>query len=192
MAYKTPSKPNKQVADDPYSIPAGWRVAVWGLLGAALAAAPAGLLLLEVPKEYRPWTVVGLVLWAVLVGHFVTSGWVSALHERISYLRTRLERHGLLSDDEQKKRLGRLPWMPAVLGLFERAFYSMLVGLAVSSGASFIAVWVGLKLAGGWQVWSKGTTFGHALFFVGLLGNAMSVLFGVVAGLVINTLITPS
>ena len=80
-------------------------------------------------------------------------------------LRSRLERLDLLSDEEKQKHLGRVRWMPAIVGLFERFFYTLLVVLNVSSGASFIAVWVGLKLAGGWQVWSKGTTYGHALFF---------------------------
>jgi len=33
--------------------------------------------------------------------------------------------------------------------------------------------------------------YGHAIFVAGLLGNAMSILFGVVAGLVIRANIMP-
>jgi hypothetical protein len=82
-------------------------------------------------------------------------------------------------------------WIPGWIGFFERALYSLLIGLDVGGGAAFIGVWIGVKLAGGWQSWSKGTTYGRATLGVGLLGNAMSVLFGVVAGLVIRTYVHP-
>jgi tetrahydromethanopterin S-methyltransferase subunit B len=95
---------------------------------------------------------------------------------------------GLL-EEEKKSYPGRVPWMPAWIGLFERALYCLLIGGNVDGGAAFIGVWVGIKLAGGWQVWSKGTTYGRAIFFSGLLGNAMSVIYGIVAGLVIKALI---
>jgi len=42
-----------------------------------------------------------------------------------------------------------------------------------------------VKSAGGWANWSKGTTYGRAVLFVGLLGSAMSVLFALFGGLLI-------
>src|SRR5208337_2276734 len=108
--------------------------------------------------------------------------WSRALHKRVTLLRSQLVSIDALTDEEKALPPGRLEWMPAWVGAFERAFYCLLIGLNVTGGVAFIGVWVGLKSAGGWQIWSKGTTYGRAIFFAGLLGNAMSILFGVVAG----------
>jgi hypothetical protein len=93
---------------------------------------------------------------------------------------------GELTPEEQEQYPQRLRWQPAWVGIFERAFYCLLIGLHIEGGGAFIAGWVALKMAGGWQLWSRGTTYGRAIFFSGLLGNTMSVLFGVVSGLVIR------
>lgn len=175
----------------PYDIEPGRRVVFYGIVGAFLAVAPSALLLVDVPNYLRPWVSVYLVLWACEWGNFFAGRWVDSLNERVALLRARLSLNDQLTDEEEKRPPGRVKWMPATIGYFERAVYSVLIALNPQSGATFIGLWVGLKMAGGWQLWSKGTTYGNALFFTGLLGNAMSVSFGVVAGLVIYSWFHP-
>jgi hypothetical protein len=165
------------------SVPQGWEVFASGTIGSLLGIVPALMLLPGAPTLPSPWKVVLPICWACFVGWPVTYIWSAALHKRIAALRSELIAAEALTLEERKQYPGRVPWMPAWIGLFERALYCLLIGLDVAGGATFIGVWVGIKLAGGWQVWSKGTTYGRAILFAGLLGNAMSVLFGVVAGL---------
>ncbi len=73
------------------------------------------------------------------------------------------------------------------MGILERALYTILIGWSVSGAASFIGAWVTIKAVGGWARWggSKSTMYTRAVFTVGLLGSALSAIFGVVAGLII-------
>lgn len=170
------------------TVPQGGAVAASGIIGVVLACLPAIALLPSVPALHKSLHFIGPVLWACLVGWPVTYFWSKALHKRIALLRQELMNVDGLLDEEKQSYPGRVPWMPAWIGLFERAFYSVLIGLDVEGGAAFIGVWIGLKLAGGWQLWSTGSTYGRAIFFSGLLGNIMSAAFGLVAGLVIRSL----
>ena len=81
----------------------------------------------------------------------------------------------------------RVRWIPITVGGFERAIITTLVRWNVSGSAAFIGAWVAVKTAGGWASWSKETTYGRAILFIGLLGNALSILFGLVGGLMIAT-----
>lgn len=74
-------------------------------------------------------------------------------------------------------------WIAVMVGIFERALITTLVAHDVSGGGSFIAAWVGLKKVSGWQEWSSGTRYARAAAFMALLGNAMSILFGLVGGI---------
>ncbi|HME42316.1 MAG TPA: hypothetical protein VKF36_04450 [Syntrophorhabdales bacterium] len=81
----------------------------------------------------------------------------------------------------------RIAWFPIMTGIFERLIYTTLVGFEVSGAAAFVGAWVTIKAIGGWVTWSKDSTpYGKALFFSGLLGSAMSLLFGVAGGLIIS------
>ena len=183
----SPEKPN-----DPYDVPAGRRVKFWGIFGVLAAIAPSLLFYFKVPDDWHIGASPLLILYASVLTDWITERWSRALHERADVLRKRLADANLLTNEEKgSPPPGRVRWMPAAVGMFERAFYALLISLDVSSGATFIAVWVGLKLAGGWQLWSKGTTYGNALFFTGLLGNAMSVSIGVVTGLVLYSWFHP-
>lgn len=162
------NKKNKQV-----NVPQG-RVLLWGIIGIILGSMPTFLLLPEKPIMASPWSFIVPLFWACLMGWPITYCWSASLHKSIADLK------------EKEQDPFRVPWMPIWIGLFERAFYCIIIGLSVKGGAAFISVWVGIKLAGGWQLWSKGTTYGRAIFFSGLLGNAMSILFGLVAGIVIR------
>jgi hypothetical protein len=66
----------------------------------------------------------------------------------------------------------------------ERALITTMVAYDVSGIASFIAEWVALKMVSGWQQWGRGIQYARAAAFMALLGNAMSVLFGVLGGIV--------
>lgn len=194
----TPQRPRSQTE---VHISQGWEVFVWGILGSIFGIAPATIVLIPEVREFITsmtsvmpyvmprWKIqLLLVIWACLTGWFFISRWSDSLHEQVSLLKVRLILNGELTPEEQVQHPVRVPWIPAWTGIFERALYCLLIGFDVPGGATFIGAWVVLKSAGGWQAWSKGTAYGRATFFAGLLGNAMSILFGVVAGLVIRSL----
>jgi hypothetical protein len=88
------------------------------------------------------------------------------------------------ADDDEAQRV---LWIPLAVGVLERAIITTLVGWNVSGSAGFIGGWIAVKSAGGWASWSKGTTYGRSILFVGLLGNAVSILFALAGGLIIAT-----
>ncbi len=102
-------------------------------------------------------------LFAVVVGHVLVKMNVDALWRGFGVLRER-----------------RQPWHPAFLGLLERAMYTASIGLGQ---ASFIPLWLGLKVLPQWKRWGDeikvGTRKieGRAVFNVFLIGNALSVIF---------------
>jgi len=99
-----------------------------------------------------------------------------------NYLHAQLEKETLPTP----KPPTRIKWIACYIGIAERIVFAVLIGWSVSGAAGFIGSWVLAKQLGGWNSWGKeGTTHSIALFFLGLLGNAMSVLLGVVAGLII-------
>jgi len=69
------------------------------------------------------------------------------------------------------------------VGIFERALITTLVAYDISGGGSFIAAWVAIKMALGWQRWGQGGRYARAAAFMALLGNAMSILFGLGGGI---------
>lgn len=77
-------------------------------------------------------------------------------------------------------------WIPIAIGVFERVIITTLVGWSVPGAASFVGAWIAVKAAGGWSGWSKDTAYGRGMFFVRLLGSALSVGFAVAGGLIID------
>jgi hypothetical protein len=78
-------------------------------------------------------------------------------------------------------------WLPITTGIVERIIYTILVGWNVSGAASFIGAWVTIKAIGGWARWGgpTSTMYTRAAFTVGLLGSALSAIFGLAGGLII-------
>jgi hypothetical protein len=75
---------------------------------------------------------------------------------------------------------------PVWIGIIERLIYTTLVGFDISGAAAFIGAWVTIKAIGGWASWSQDKDlYGKVLFFSALLGSAISVLFGLIGGIVI-------
>ena len=113
---------------------------------------------------------------SIVVASIVTLIWSWFLHRCVKKYKT-----------EQDKEAERIFWIPFALGIFERAIITTLVAWNVSGTGGFIGAWVAVKTAGGWASWSKGTTYGRAVLFIGLLGNALSVLLALIGGLIIAT-----
>lgn len=169
------------------NLPQQGKVVFWGIIGIIFGIIPS-LLLLFCVKQYltQSFIVIMLTGYAVIIGWPFTYFWSKSINDRMKDLYTQLQGIGELDEFEKNFKPRRVSWMPAWLGIFERMFYCLLVGFDIASGSTFIGVWIGIKLAGGWQLMSKGTTLGRAYLFSGLLGNAMSVLFGVTCGLVLK------
>jgi hypothetical protein len=111
---------------------------------------------------------------SVIVALPITYGWSCLLHKRVRSVKT-----------DEDKVAERILWLPLLTGVFERVLITTLVGWEVQGAGAFIGSWVLVKAVGGWQSWSKGTTYGRSIFSVGLLGSALSIFFGIVGGLII-------
>jgi hypothetical protein len=77
----------------------------------------------------------------------------------------------------------RVWWIAVLVGVFERTLITTLVAHDISGSGSFIVTWVGIKMALGWQRWGSGKRYARAAGFIALLGNAMSILFGLFGGI---------
>ena len=118
------------------------------------------------------------IAWSIIVSIAaipVTWLWVYLLDRIIGRYRT--------NDDEE---ISRAWWMPVAVGFLERAIYTILIGGNVSGAAGFIGAWVTIKAVGGWAKWAgdRSTIYTRAAFSVGLLGSALSAIFGIAAGLI--------
>jgi biotin transporter BioY len=121
---------------------------------------------------------IGALAWgiSIVIGGLVTPLVTTALHAFVAKLPR--------SPDAPEAT--RITWMPAVVGVVERTLYTLLVGYNVSGAAGFIGAWITIKAVGGWARWSQDRSdWARALFTTGLLGSAISALFGVWSGLLI-------
>ena len=119
-------------------------------------------------------------LWAVIVSVVAipaTLLWVMALDRLVARLRPR-----------EAEKSSRKLWLPITMGIVERVIYTILIGWNVSGAAAFIGAWVTIKAIGGWARWGgpTSTTYTRAVFTVGLLGSALSAIFGLACGLIIQ------
>ena len=62
-----------------------------------------------------------------------------------------------------------------LVGVFERAIVTTLTIWAPNVLVGFIGGWIALKVAGGWGLLKEPTTRNRAVYFIGLLGNAVSI-----------------
>ena len=96
-----------------------------------------------------------------------------------------------LNVDSLWKKIGsgdtiiRHPWHPAFIGMIERVMYTSCVLLGWQN---FIAVWLALKAVPQWRLWTEGIKDlqGRAIFNIFLIGNALSVIYGVAGGLIVK------
>lgn len=160
----------------------GWQVAFLGVVGPILGLLPFVLATMGILPKHNSWVNGSILLWGIVVGSFVSNLWTNAIHTRVA------KWAAILGHQEEAHQ--RLPWMPGWIGALERLVYIVLLSSNVQNGATFIGVWVALKLAAGWQpINSKGGPIARATVAAGLLGNIMSVLFGVAAGAALRALL---
>lgn len=76
----------------------------------------------------------------------------------------------------------RIQWIPVLVGIFERAIVTTLVIWTPNLTAGFIAGWMALKVAGGWGLLREPTTRNRSTFFIGLLGNIVSLGWAIAVG----------
>ena len=75
--------------------------------------------------------------------------------------------------------------LPQIVGLFEAFLYPAAV---LTGYPGFIAVWLGMKVAGSWGGWQKEN--GRVLFHIFLVGTALSLGYGAGAGVGMRLLAT--
>jgi hypothetical protein len=119
-------------------------------------------------------------LISVIVGIPITYIWSEFLHGKVISYRTK-----------EDAKAERVLWIPILVGVFERLIITTFIIFSVSGTAGFIGAWIALKSAGGWATWSKGTTYGRSVFFIGLLGSAMSVSLAILGGFIATAVDLP-
>ncbi len=80
------------------------------------------------------------------------------------------------------KSTERIEWIPIIVGIFERAIVTTLVIWTPKLTTAFIGGWMALKVAGGWGLLKEPTTRNRATFFIGLLGNVVSLGWAIAVG----------
>jgi hypothetical protein len=125
---------------------------------------------------------------AVVGGIPVTYGWSKLLFWLLDRYVPRTAKE---IETGEAAGLERVWWIAVMVGIFERILITTLVAYDVSGVASFIAGWIGIKMVSGWQKWSTGTRYARAAVFMALLGNVMSILFGLVGGILCHAVATP-
>jgi len=91
------------------------------------------------------------------------------------------------------KEFRPLAWISQLLGVLERFLYVMALELGFGE---FIGFWLALKVAGQWSRWSQDTKIddrllhSRGLYQIFLIGNALSVTYGVVGFMTFKALRT--
>jgi hypothetical protein len=89
------------------------------------------------------------------------------------------EHLALDAEQDPNAKPGHQGYLPAILGVLERLLY---IAALLAGFAEFIGVWLVLKVAGGWEGWSKGRekVLGRHLFNASMVSSALSLLWAVV------------
>lgn len=124
---------------------------------------------------------VGLLGVSVVLGSICT--WAAWRGLRAFFEATVQEREWVVPPEQTE----RIPIQPILIGILERIFFTVLVAFAVSGVATAMIVWVGAKMASGWnRIVGGGETWRRMLAFNGLMSSLISLLFAVVGGLIAN------
>ncbi len=111
-------------------------------------------------------------LYALFVGHFfieLVLGRITFISD-IVFQREELERVDITYPEGW-----RLKYQPKLIGFIERTLY---MSALIYGRGEFIAIWLGLKVAGGWKRWQH-EKYGRYLYSSSLIGN-LSVLYALV------------
>ena len=95
-------------------------------------------------------------------------------------------------DEAPAKKDRHDPFIGQLMGLVERPLY---VAAFLADAPTFVGIWLGLKVAGGWKGWQDEVPLkdgnaipGRTVFNVMLIGSAVSVAYGWVGAHVIRAL----
>lgn len=112
-------------------------------------------------------------LWGIIAGVPVTWAISAGLHWGL----------GKTVRDPGTSDTRRIMWIPALLGVVERAIVITLLIWALPTAGAFMGTWIAVKAAGGWGTLKDGTLFSRCIFLVGLMGSALSILWAVCAAI---------
>jgi hypothetical protein len=76
-------------------------------------------------------------------------------------------------------------WPPIIIGFLESLLYPLVF---VIGKLELIALWIGIKTAGGWGRWTEKRR-GRIYFQIFLVGSLLSILFGLMAYILIKIFI---
>jgi hypothetical protein len=84
----------------------------------------------------------------------------------------------------------RIPIQPVLIGVLERVFFTILVAFNISGVAGGLFTWILVKMLSGWNRITGGDeTWRRMLAFNALINSLVSLLFGVIGGLIANGII---
>lgn len=89
--------------------------------------------------------------------------------------------------EKNEKRPDTIWWIPTSIGIFERAFITLIISINLSGAGSFIAAWIAIKMALGWQSWGRGesTKYKRGALLIALTVNLISAMIATIAGVVL-------
>jgi hypothetical protein len=111
--------------------------------------------------------------YALFVGHCL----IELVLRRITFISDKVfKKEDLERVDTTDPEGWRLKYQPKLIGFIERTLY---MSALIYGRGEFIAVWLGLKVAGGWKRWQH-EKYGRYLYSSSLIGNGLSVLYALV------------
>jgi heme/copper-type cytochrome/quinol oxidase subunit 4 len=113
--------------------------------------------------------------WVYLVGYFFAS-FVAHVPVYVAMHQLRRAVWGKQPGPESVQRSPSYWWQPGLVGILERLLYT---GAYQLGSPEFIAVWLAVKVTAAWGRW--GEVHGRSIFNNFLIGNALSIIFAVVA-----------
>lgn len=84
-------------------------------------------------------------------------------------------------EDEEDDRIDwRSDWLPKLMGRTEVAAYVILLGLRVDGAAAFVAAWIALKMATGWNLLGQKKRYYRRMGMAALILNLLNLAFGLI------------
>ncbi len=124
-----------------------------------------------------------LILTASIVGGgFLTFVWSDYLHHKL---------RGAAAPDDKEAHEPRILWIPALIGVLERALFTIMIAWGVEASGAFCGGWITAKAISGMGPWNGDTALHRARIGVGFLGSGLSLLIGVVCGLCLRAWLAP-
>ena len=126
----------------------------------------------------EPLRIIVGYFYAIVLGHWCTSKVVPELWRKVTNV-------------EHKTREGS--YLPVLVGLLERSLY---VACLQMNKGEFIGIWLALKVAGQWKIWSDGLEIdgqkkeGRLFFNIFLIGSGLNVLYAVIGWQLIKAFCT--